>query len=182
MPAHIGFLSKLKIPLAFCAQFQKEAIAVRDYFADKLDLGEFDNSPPNEWVTARNVAGVMSPADIYRAKEADAQRRNHTVKNYKDYRNWLNRFGPNRQNAPNGRDPQGRWVPVDGVEWNLYLKPGTAFDDAVKAVLKAGYSINFVARKSNAKEVKRLEAKRKKGAPSVTLWSKDGGGNEQLFG
>ncbi|MBX3499624.1 MAG: hypothetical protein KF889_09285 [Alphaproteobacteria bacterium] len=87
----------------------------------------------------------------------------------------MNKHGPNHREPTSKKAALsgGYWPSVDTNEWDLYLKPGTTFDNAVKTVLdrKEGWRIDFVGHKSDWKSLKRIEIKRGKDHISVTLWS-----------
>jgi len=172
MPAHIGTLNIMKIPLACVVQlFTKKGVG---------EIGQM---------------GLATPAYLYDRTKAIAEKRNCTVDNYRDYRLQMDAYDPDhkrRKEKWTDKTEKGKLdiktlqkllPPVDRTEWDLFLKPDTVFDKAVEAILGQGWTVTFVGgRKQPHQELKRLEAKRQKGASSVTLWSKDGGGNEQLFG
>jgi len=152
MPAHIGFFQTLKIPLLSVVQFT-----------------------PTKLGRSTSSMGYVTPSTMYQTMETDRDRRNNYEKSYQGYRYHLNKYDPNRQ-EPTSKNPalaDGYWPSVDATEWDLYLKPGTTFDNAVKTVLdrKEGWTIDFVGHKNNWKSLKRIEIKRGKGFMSVTLWS-----------
>lgn len=155
MPAHIGFFAKLKIPAATIAQFVPTKVG------KKL-----------------SSMGHLTPADIYKNMETHRDRRNHFETGYDDYRYYLNEYDPNKQERTSGlKSMAGMYLPsVDANEWDLYLKPGTSFDNAVKTVLdrNEGWTIDFVGHKRDWTSLKRIEIKRGKGHMSITLWSCSG--------
>lgn len=160
MPAHIGILTHLKLPLAFLYQF----------------------GPGKKSKSMRSM-GLVSPAVVYRAKKADTEKRNYRAMNYDDYREHLDRYDPYYKAQPADREFGGqvRCPPVDKQEWDNYLKPDTSFDQTVAAAIAAGWKITLVGAKSNFRALKRIEAKRTQGAMSITLWSAAGSANGKLF-
>jgi hypothetical protein len=159
MPAHIGFLSLMKLPLDFLYQ-----------------LG------PTKGSKKMRSMGFVSPAVIYRAKKGATEKRNFLAWQYNIYRQRMEWYDPYYQKKKGDNDFGGqvRYPPVDKTEWDNYLKAGTSFDKAVEAAIAAGWKITLVGEKSNL-QLKRIEAKRTEGAPSITLWTAVRGANGEIF-
>lgn len=159
MPAHIGFAQMMKIPLGFLYQLA-----------------------PTKGAAEIRSMGIASPLDIYKGKLKTAESRDRFVRDYVAYRKHLDQYEPAKA-AKKGTDGQKRMTPVDASEWDLYLKPDTTFDKAVRTILdrQEGWTIDLVTRKSDAKALKRIEAKRGKGHMSITMWSCNGSANGRLF-
>jgi hypothetical protein len=145
MPARIGILDTLKIPLAAIAQLGPTK------FAKKSNMGH------------------LTPAELYEKRKESIEKRNTTCKSYNEFRDYLNKFDPNKAEP-----------------WDLYLKPGTAFDNTIKAALdrREGWTVTFVSEKDvlHRRELKRIEAKGGKGHMSITLWSSKGSAAAALAG
>ena len=164
MPARIGIIDTLKIPLATIAQYG-----------------------PTKFAKRSNM-GRLSAAELYEKRKESLESRNTTFDNYRDFRFHANRFDPNKQETTSAAkvNAGAYFEAVDQNEWDLYLKPGTAFDNTVKATLdkKEGWTVTFVSEKHHQrrKELKRLEAKRGLGHMSITLWSAKGSAADALAG
>ncbi|MBV9836392.1 MAG: hypothetical protein JO055_18380 [Alphaproteobacteria bacterium] len=154
MPAHIGFINMVKIPLGVVYQL----------------------TPTEGGRSIRTNGGLTSPAEIYRLKKKQAQGRDKIVTTYKKYREFLDLYEPGIK-----QEAGFRVKSVDPQEWDLYLARGTHFDRTMRALLDAKWKIDLVKRKSDAMSLKRIEAKRGQGHPSVTVWSRDGSAAGQLF-
>jgi hypothetical protein len=151
MPAYIGFFTQLKIPVLSVMQFT-----------------------PTKTGKKISKMGYVTPADIHNTMKVDRDRRNSYVGSYDGYRHHLNMHDPNKSEPTSNIQGMNTYrAPVDANEWDLYLKPGTTFDKAVKTVLdrKEGWKIDFVGHKNDWKSLKRIEIKRGEGFMSITLWS-----------
>ena len=113
MPARIGIIDTLKIPLAAIAQFGPTK------FAKKSNMGR------------------LTPAELYELRKDSLEKRNTTFKRYSEFRYYLNKFDPNKAAPTSGvQVTAGSYLDAaDQNEWDLYLKAGTAFDTTVKAAL-----------------------------------------------
>lgn len=57
------------------------------------------------------------------------------------------------------------------MEWELFLKPGTAFDDALQQLFAQGWNVTLIkGRNEHSKQLKRMEGK-KPGKPMKILWT-----------
>ena len=155
MPAHIGFFEKLKVPVLSVVQFTP------------TDLGKHTSK-----------MGYVTPGQIYQTMKNDRDNRESTATTYLGFRQHLNKFDPHKKESTTTFMNMGSTYlkAADANEWDLYLKPGTTFDNGVRTVLdrKEGWTITFVTHKSDNKLLKRIEIKRGKGHTSVTLWSCSG--------
>src|SRR5262245_36844924 len=102
MPARIGIIDTLKIPLASIAQ-----------------LG------PTKFAKKSNM-GLLTPAELYEKRKEHIEARNTTCTGYIEFRYYLNRFDPNKTAPTSGlKVTAGAYLEaVDNNEWDLYLKPG----------------------------------------------------------
>jgi hypothetical protein len=125
--------------------------------------------------------GTLSMTELYQTQKGQTKKRDLVATNYNHYRGEIDKYDPAYQ--PKGRlaDIQARLPPVAQEEWDNYLSPGTTFDTQVEAAIAAGWTITLVRRKSDSTALKRIEAKREPGAPSIILWSAAGSVNEGIL-
>jgi hypothetical protein len=136
MPAHIGFSGNMKI------------------FFRAVQLA-FDPRTQQHMRT-RRVRGIdTSPIDIAKGQYDRAQhnKRERAALSYGAFRSYLDKF--------HGDNPEGnfhKWC--EDTEWDLYLKPDTAFDQTVLAMFDDGGGMNvlFIFEKSDHTKLKRIEA------------------------
>lgn len=182
MPAHIGFLGRIKIGLSQVAanigqgQSQKNA---RNGIAQQKSLERVNAAHPElgeverirlAQAQVRRGDGQFSLKDMKKAYTASLGNRRHTLlASYVAYRRYINACGPNGVPPTRGSIPEQEWVTC--------LAEGTAFDGAVQAAFRDGYTILLVSRgESGAKrhQIKRIEAFKGdvwKPEHSVILWS-----------
>lgn len=136
MPAHIGFMEKLKLPRKF--------------------LGLALSQTPQ----ARRLrsTGLLSMA----ALEADLERKRrerekYEVTSYGSFRSYLDDYSPVDRDGIRGTQI------ADPREWELFLKPGTVFDRQMQIVFEefkqrgVDFRVIFIQRKSDTDKLKRLE-------------------------
>jgi hypothetical protein len=182
MPAKIGFMAAMKIRLAFAKQVlsQPEAPAILGMAGPLSFLCDLvPEKQKAHWRAARDVGKFMSPKQIHEEAKQMTEGRNTPVTSYQAYRKLMNKYIPRSLVT----DTLGLLPAVADEEWKLYLAPDTAFDKAVKGALDNGWTVTFVVHRGGKTNVplKRLEAKRTKGAPSITMWSDDDSGIADEF-
>jgi hypothetical protein len=198
MPAHIGFLTTMKVPAAFLYQFQRAVTSLASMVVgaplplmqSKAWAKKDNMNATNAWDEAMGK-NFVSPAEIYANSKKKTKAREHTVGSYSAYRRWMDRYGPHDSGAPLAKSGMVDMTPfpqVDKNEWELYLKAGTSFDQCVAAAFADGWKIMFITRKSDwnkgqeHKELKRLEATRANAREPITLWSRSSSDVAMILG
>ena len=144
MPAHIGIIDRLKIPLGMVV----------------MNLSRKPKA-----VQARHMSGGwVGPRDLALNMRDRAHDRDAVTPTYPSFRNRLNRYDP--------AGPTPGYTAADAVDWDMNLAPGTIIDAVVAAMFDqhAGVVVTFVGRKSNHHDLKRIEIKAT-GIPNHIIWS-----------
>jgi hypothetical protein len=146
MPAHIGFADKIKLGASFIAM---------NILQDKHTKA------------ARRFKGHHLSVLLKHQEKARSDRERVCI-SYTMLRDDLDKFDPDYQGRTN-------FTPCSQVEWDLYLKPGTAFDITCRRYWEVfrNVEMTLIMHKSDKMSLKRIEAKPEREAMRI-LWSDAG--------
>jgi hypothetical protein len=153
MPAHIGFSDVLKTVGNFLVMNLSQSHRARQV---------------RQMRKRRNGTGIISPGYLWQSVENNQERREHKFASYDQFRAFLDTYDPT---VEVGRDRINERK-CDRTEWELYLQPGTDFDQ-VCAQFFVDYpegKIILITHKKRVQALKRIETKRP-GRPTRIIWS-----------
>ncbi len=156
MPAHMGLTGRINVLMGMAYANLSQSEAARAFRNTNKTVRKIQEKTGQE-VTAPNTTRYMS----YSAMDKDLRihlktKRESKFVDYDGLRRHLNFYDPDR------RVPQGE-LPfiVPRSEWDLYLKPGTVFDEFLRQYSmeqkKEGFYF-LVIRHRDGQRLKRLEA------------------------
>jgi hypothetical protein len=153
MPAHIGFADVLKTGLRFIV-------------ANAAQTDKFRRA--RKMRKRKNGTGIISPGYLWQGVEAKRDRREHRFQAYDPYRAYLDTYDPDQVVQ---RDQINERT-CERTEWELYLQPGTEFDQVCEEYFAEypGLEMIVITHKSNVNKLKRIEMKRQ-GHRTKILWS-----------
>ncbi|HEY1933813.1 MAG TPA: hypothetical protein VGG99_17505 [Acetobacteraceae bacterium] len=153
MPAHIGFGDVLRTGLSFLVANLSQSRKSRNM---------------RRMRKRRNGTGIISPALLWEGVERDRDRREHRYQSYDPFRAYLDTYDPDQEVDRERLNDRT----VDRTEWELYLQPGTEFDQVCEQyfVDYPDGEIIAVNHKKQVQHLKRIETKRQ-GHRTRIIWS-----------
>ena len=149
MPAHIGFTGRLKILAGVIVANMSQSAKARK---------------------GREMSGgLISYKMISDVSERVRNQRMDEYVTYNTFRTALNRYDPDRARERGQIDKRS----VTRTEWDMYLQPGTVFDQTCKQAYDANQGrlkMMLITHKSNLNALKRIEAIVNNGKPDI-IWS-----------
>lgn len=153
MPAHIGFGDVLRTGLGFLVANLSQSRKTRNM---------------RRMRKRRNGTGVITPSYLWQGVQENKERREHRYRSYEPFRAYLDTYDPDFEV---GRD-QIHTRTVDRTEWELYLQPGTEFDQVCEQYFidYPDGEILLINHKKEVQHLKRIETKRP-GHRTRIIWS-----------
>lgn len=170
MPAHIGLVDSLRYGVGYLDQ--KTQVTRKGWqISQHCKVEGFSH------------AGI---ADVARLAQDRRSRREQDCPDFAAYRTAMNNLDPKgkagadlftvrkftrdvKQVDTNPNEGQLKWF---RNEWDLYLKPGTAFDQIVQGFFHSGWTVTLIMHKApRAKQLKRIEGTKPGARFPKLLWS-----------
>ncbi|HZY58746.1 MAG TPA: hypothetical protein VFE56_03215 [Candidatus Binataceae bacterium] len=167
MPAHLGFADKLNMFAAFMTVNLSQSEGAQE--ARRLRVSQGDAARERQGLEATsNRAAYVPWKKVKGSFEHYRGRREFPVRDYGDFRRLLNNYNPDQQVNRTG-------LHSDQNEWDLYLRPGTAFDQNCQAIFEGqrgtGFKAVLIVHKSEREKLKRIEGVFPSGR--VVIWWSD---------
>ena len=174
MPAHVGFADKFRMFGSFVAVNLSQSEGARAARKNRVGTGN----------AGRLVRGIgdnasrRAPYVAWKKVEAAIEHRSHSQRelacsDYIMFRGLLNQFGPGHDVFDNHGNRLNRYA--DQNEWDLYLRPGTAFDQNCEQIFAGqegtGFKVICITHKSDVQKLKRIEGVFPSGR--VVIWWSD---------
>jgi hypothetical protein len=123
MPAHLSFMQKYRMTKAYPHQFIPQRFFSEFGAADAVRSHGRKNDPDEGTFKFAGSTFTKYSSWLGQAESLNGRRRETLLESYNEYRDYMdNQY----------RSSPGYFGPKSADEWDLYLKPGTVFDQRVR--------------------------------------------------
>ena len=145
MPAHLGFADKLNMFAAFMTVNLSQSEGARAARQNRVGTGNAGRYVQGLEGNNSNRAAYVAWKKVEVGFEHMRGRREFPIQDYGNFQRLLDNYNPDQQVNRTG-------LYSDQNEWNLYLRPGTAFDQNCQAIFEGQRGTAFKAVTHRAQE------------------------------